>query len=134
MGKSDFESFPKCSIEFTIKFMERSLKLRLSTRTAHKIEESEKMDVCDASSINGNTTSDMNKTTRTNDSVILVLSDDEDFAGFGAYNNGKRFFPNVTIIISISCLLFMYHNLTFPISLHRATITQAAKNQRRTSV
>lgn len=83
--------------------MDRPLKSRLSTRSSHKIEESEKMDVCDASSINGNTTSDrsdMNKTTRTNDSVILVLSDDEDFAGFGVYNNGKRFiFFNVTIII-----------------------------------
>lgn len=73
--------------------MDRSLKLRLSTRSSHK--ESEKMDVCDAmASINGNTTSDRSDTnkTRTNDSVILVLSDDEDFAGFGVYNNGKSLF------------------------------------------
>lgn len=77
--------------------MEKSLKVRSVTRSSprnsHKLEEldTEKMDVCDAS-FNGNTTSsDMNKT-KTNDSVILVLSDDEDFAGFGVCNNGKYFF------------------------------------------
>lgn len=77
--------------------MDKSLKVRSVTRSSprssHKVEveesDTEKMDVCDAS-INGNTTSDMNKT-KTNDSVILVLSDDEDFAGFGVCNNGKSF-------------------------------------------
>lgn len=76
--------------------MDKSLKVRSvrsSPRSAHKLEEieTEKMDVCDASSsFNGNTTSDVNKT-RANDAVILVLSDDEDFAGFGVCNNGKSF-------------------------------------------
>lgn len=76
--------------------MDKSLKVRSvrsSPRSTHKLEEfeTEKMDVCDASaSFNGNTTSDVNKI-RTNDAVILVLSDDEDFAGFGVCNNGKPF-------------------------------------------
>lgn len=76
--------------------MDKSLKVRSVTRSSprssHKVEleesDTEKMDVCDAS-FNGNTTSDMNKT-KTSD-VILVLSDDEDFAGFGVCNNGKSF-------------------------------------------
>ena len=77
--------------------MERSensrVGVRSSPRSAHKFEEttdSEKMDVCDASaSFNGNTTSsDINKTLP-NDSVILVHSDDEDFAGFGDCKNGN---------------------------------------------
>ncbi len=78
--------------------MDKSSKLRSVTRSsprsAHKLEESEseKMDVCDASSsFNGNTTSDINRTV-TNDTVILVMSDDEDeFAGFTT-NNGKLIF------------------------------------------
>lgn len=77
--------------------MDKPANLRFSTRSsprsAHKFEESdcEKMDVCDGSSgFNGNTTSsDINKTIP-NDSVILVHSDDEDFAGFGDCKNGKE--------------------------------------------
>lgn len=66
---------------------------RNSPRSGNKTEdlETEKMDVCDASaSFNGNTTSDIN-ITRTNDPVILVLSDDEDFAGFPVSYNGKKY-------------------------------------------
>lgn len=76
--------------------MNRPLKVRSLNRRSQKLEEIEKMDVCDASDVfNGNTTSDgQNNKTRTNDSVILVLSDDEDFAGFGVYNNGNIFFFN----------------------------------------
>lgn len=74
--------------------MDKSLKVRSVTRSSprhtHKLEEleTEKMDVCDAPSFNGNTTSDINKTS-TNDSVVLELSDDEEFAGFDVCNNGK---------------------------------------------
>ncbi|KAG4075136.1 hypothetical protein HA402_006153 [Bradysia odoriphaga] len=56
------------------------------------------MDVCDgSSSFNGNTTSsDINKTIP-NDSVILVHSDDEDFAGFGDCKNEQQSFKPLKI-------------------------------------
>lgn len=64
--------------------MERTSKERAVTRNSLK-EENEKMDVCDASSsLSDNKTMDSHSA-KTNDAVILV-SDDEDFAGFGVYN------------------------------------------------
>lgn len=83
----------------------RELKTRSLARSS---EETEKMDVSEASSscLNGttsSTTADVNNI-RTNESVILV-SDDEDFAGFGVYSNGKQFnfFFNEFISKSIVC-------------------------------
>lgn len=141
--------------------MDKSLKSPTRSSPRHKLDESagEKMDVCDASaSINGNTpTVDVSKT-KVKDSVVLELSDDEDFAGFGVCNNGKEFlqfsffslpfsvcnqnFRNVSKLIffhvrRLSISLAKTITSQFPshlIVIRATTFRQVAENQRRTNV